>query len=168
MRFWFSKTCVKQPLSKRPKIVFNINYRLIQDKSILQYFRLSLSYRLFIRALFCLFLSDHFTQVLLYLLCRPVTDLQTSLCSVAWSTNAQIIWNTTKIIPQSETSSPSGHLGMHFLKTHIMHVRIQKDLSEGVQLWQVFFVCFFSWWVEEMIQLPLKVCHHRPTSETPF
>ena len=34
--------------------------------SILQYFRLSLSYQLLLRSLFCLFLSGCFTQVLLY------------------------------------------------------------------------------------------------------
>ena len=34
--------------------------------SILQYFRPSLSYRLSLRSLFCLFLSDRFRQVLLY------------------------------------------------------------------------------------------------------
>ena len=34
--------------------------------SILQYFRPSLSYQLLFRSLFCLFLSDRFTQVLLY------------------------------------------------------------------------------------------------------
>ena len=51
-----------------------INYRLMQVKSIaecskgsiLQYFRPSLSYHLSLRYLFCLFLSDRFTQVLLY------------------------------------------------------------------------------------------------------
>ena len=50
------------------------NYRLMQVKSIaecsngsiLQYFRPSLSYHLSLRSLFCLFLSGHFTQVLLY------------------------------------------------------------------------------------------------------
>ena len=30
----YSKTCVKRPLSKRPKIVFKTNYRLMQIKSI--------------------------------------------------------------------------------------------------------------------------------------
>ena len=34
--------------------------------SILQYFRPSLSYHLSLRSLFCVFLSGHFTQVLLY------------------------------------------------------------------------------------------------------
>ena len=105
----YSKTCVKQPLSKRPKLVFKTNYRLNtpttrvcafyrtpfgcyenlirsdlfiyssrmsikQVKSIaecskwniLQYCRLSLSYQLLLRSLFCQFLSGCFTQVLLY------------------------------------------------------------------------------------------------------
>ena len=30
----YSKTCVKRPLSKRPKMVFKTNYRLMQVKSI--------------------------------------------------------------------------------------------------------------------------------------
>ena len=66
---------VKRPLSKRPKIVFKTNYRLMQVKSIakcskgsiLQYFRPSLSYQLSLRSLFCLFLSGRFTPVLLYI-----------------------------------------------------------------------------------------------------
>ena len=37
------------------------------NESILQYFRPSLSYHLSLRPLFCLFLSSHFIQVLLYL-----------------------------------------------------------------------------------------------------
>ena len=70
----YSKTCEKRQLSKRPKIGFNTNYRLVHVKSIakcskgaiLQYFRTSLSYHLSLRSLFCLFLSGRFTQVLLY------------------------------------------------------------------------------------------------------
>ena len=58
-----SKTCVKRPLSKRPKLVFNTNYLFMQVKSIaecsngsiLQYFRPLLSYHLSFRSLFCLF-----------------------------------------------------------------------------------------------------------------
>ena len=71
----YSKACVKQPLYKRPKLVFKTNYRQMQIKSvaecskgsILQYFRPSLSYHLSLRSLFCLFLSNGFTQVLLYI-----------------------------------------------------------------------------------------------------
>ena len=70
----YSKTCVKRPLSKRPKLDFKTNYRLMQVKSIaecskgsiLQYFRPSLSYHLSLRSLFCLFLSGRFTQALVY------------------------------------------------------------------------------------------------------
>ena len=55
------------------KLIFKTNYRLMQDKSIagcskgsiLQYVRPSLSYHLSLRSLFCLFLSDRFTHVLL-------------------------------------------------------------------------------------------------------
>ena len=45
----YSKTCVKRPLSKRPKMVFKTNYCLVQVKSILQYLRPSLSYQLSLR-----------------------------------------------------------------------------------------------------------------------
>ena len=74
--YTYSKTCVKQPPSKRPKLVFKTNYRLMQVKSIaecskgsiLQYFQPSLSYHLSVRSLFCLFLSGRFTLVLLSLI----------------------------------------------------------------------------------------------------
>ena len=56
------KTCVKWPLSKRPKIGFQYQFCLMQVKciaecskgSILLYFRPSLSYHLSLRSLFCL------------------------------------------------------------------------------------------------------------------
>ena len=91
MMIWFySKTCVKRPLSKRPKIGFQDRLSLYAGKkycrmlhfegiaecstwSILQYFRPSLSYRFLLRSLFCLFLSGRFTQVLLYLISRQWT-----------------------------------------------------------------------------------------------
>ena len=61
---------------KDHKLFFKTNYRLMQVKSIaecskgsiLQYFPASLSYQLLLRSLFCLFLSDRFTQVLLYII----------------------------------------------------------------------------------------------------
>ena len=49
--------------------------------SILQYFLPSLSYHLSLRPLFCLFLSGHFTQVLLLLVS---VDQQTDM-SLSWS-----------------------------------------------------------------------------------
>ena len=69
----YSKTCVKRPYSKIPKMVFKADYRLIQVKSIaecskgstLQYFRPSISYQLSLRSLFCLSLSGRLTQVVL-------------------------------------------------------------------------------------------------------
>ena len=72
----YSKTCVKQPLSNRPKMVSKMDYRLMQVKSIvecskgsiMQYFWPSLSYQLSLRPIFCLILSGRFTQVLLYAL----------------------------------------------------------------------------------------------------
>ena len=75
-RIKYSKTCVKQPLSKRPKIGFQDQLSLnqsMQVKSIaecsnciLQYFRPSLSYRLSSRSLFLSIFEWPFTQVLLY------------------------------------------------------------------------------------------------------
>ena len=67
----YSETCVKWPLSKRSKLIFKTNYRLIQVKSItewsiLQYYRPSLSCHLSLKPLFSVVLSGRFTQVLLY------------------------------------------------------------------------------------------------------
>ena len=70
----YSRTCLKRPLSKRPKIGFNTNYYLMQVKSIaecsngsiLQYFRPSFSYYFPLRSLLCLLLSGRLRQVLLY------------------------------------------------------------------------------------------------------
>ena len=70
----YSKTCVKGPLSKRPKIGFQDHLSLNADQkycrcsegSILQYVRPSLNYDLSLRSLFCLFLSGRFTQVCIY------------------------------------------------------------------------------------------------------
>ena len=67
----YSKTCVKQPLLKRLKIGLHYQLllnagqkycRMLPSRSILQYFRPSLSYQSLLRSLFCLFLSDCFTQ----------------------------------------------------------------------------------------------------------
>ena len=71
---FYSKTCLKRPLKKKTKIGFNTEYRLMQVKSnaecskrsILQYFRPSLSYHLSLAPLFCLFSSGGLRQVLLY------------------------------------------------------------------------------------------------------
>ena len=52
---------------KVQKMVFKTDYCLMQVKSILQYFRPSLSYHLSFRSLFCLFLSGRLRQVLLYI-----------------------------------------------------------------------------------------------------
>ena len=74
------KYTVKPVLSghskRRPNMVFNTDYRLMQIKSIaecsngsiLQYFRPSLSYHMSLRSLFCLFLIGRLRQVLLYCL----------------------------------------------------------------------------------------------------
>ena len=66
----YSKTCVKWPLSKRPKIGFQDKFSLnggqkycrMLQWSILQYFRPSLSYSLLLRPLFCLLLNGSSTQ----------------------------------------------------------------------------------------------------------
>ena len=70
----YSKTCVKWPLSKRPKIGFHDQLSLYAGQKycrILQgehsaILTTSLSYHLSLRSLFCLFFSGSFTQVLLY------------------------------------------------------------------------------------------------------
>ena len=70
MKFSYSKTCVKRPLSKIPLIDFQNQLTLNAGQkycSILHYFRSSLNYQLLLRSLFCLFLSDRFTQVLLHI-----------------------------------------------------------------------------------------------------
>ena len=78
----YSKTCLKQPLSKSPKIGFKTDYRIMQFKSIaecskesiLQYFRPALSYHMALRPFF-LFLSGRFRQVLLYVTWANPGDL---------------------------------------------------------------------------------------------
>ena len=78
------RLCTVKPVlsgcsKRRPKLVFNAYYRLMQVKSIaecskgsiLQYFRPSFSYFFSLRSLFCLFLSGRLRQVLLYLLHWP-------------------------------------------------------------------------------------------------
>ena len=82
------KTCVRQPLSKRPKIGFQDQLWLnAGQRSILQYFWHSLSYHLSLRSLFCLFLSGCFTQVLLYV----TLIIDTVWCHIfEWSAVAQL------------------------------------------------------------------------------
>ena len=68
---YHSRTCLKRPLKRIPKIGFQDRLllnagrkccRMLQE-SILQYFRPSLSYHLTLRSLFCLFLSGRLRQV---------------------------------------------------------------------------------------------------------
>ena len=69
----YSKTCGKQTLSKRHKIGFqdqlspNAGQKYCRKGSILQYCRPSLSYHISFKIFVLSFLSDRFTQVLLYL-----------------------------------------------------------------------------------------------------
>ena len=71
----FGKMCTAKPVlsghsKRRPKIGFqdrlwlNAGQKLLQNESILQYFRPALSYHLSLRPLFCLFLSGRLRQVL--------------------------------------------------------------------------------------------------------
>ena len=57
----YSKTCLKRFLDR-----LSLNAGQKYCRSILQYFRPSLSYHLSLRPLFCLFLSGLLRQVLLY------------------------------------------------------------------------------------------------------
>ena len=76
----YSKTHVKWPPSKKPKIVFqdqlslnagqNLSIADCSKGSILQYFQPSLSYHLSLRSVFCLFLSGRFTPVLHWFYCN--------------------------------------------------------------------------------------------------
>ena len=69
----YSKTFLNNHSQREQKLVYKTN--LMQVKSIaecskrsnMQYFRPSLSYHLSLRSLFCLFLSGHLRQVLLYI-----------------------------------------------------------------------------------------------------
>ena len=70
----YSKTCLKRPLKRRPKLVSKTDYCLMQVKSIaecstgsiLHFFWPSLSYHLSLRSLFCLVLSGRLKQVWQY------------------------------------------------------------------------------------------------------
>ena len=86
----YSKTCVKRPFSQRWKFGFQNQLSLKAGQkycryskgSILQYFRLSLSYHLSLRSLFCLFLSGRFTQVLLYMYIQYSTHCRSRLYGI--------------------------------------------------------------------------------------
>ena len=82
----YRKTCVQRPLSKDRKLVFKTDYRLMQAKSILQYFRPSLRCHLSLRPLFCLFLSGRFTQVLLYSACFELLNIYGLGCEATGNT----------------------------------------------------------------------------------
>ena len=78
----YSKTCLKRPLNKKTKNVFQDqlslkagqNYCRMLQESILQYFRPSLSYHLSLRPFLCLFLSGPIRQGLLYILISGVGE----------------------------------------------------------------------------------------------
>ena len=84
----YSKTCLKRP----PKIGFQeLNagekYCRLLQRSILQFFQPSLSYHLSSRPLFCLFMSGHFRQILLYQSPLILTELfQHYLINVSYFT----------------------------------------------------------------------------------
>ena len=71
MRVKNTRTCLKRPLSKRPKMVFKTNFSLNAGQKYcrmlnLQYYKPSLSYHLSSRSLFYQFLSGRLRKVLLY------------------------------------------------------------------------------------------------------
>ena len=111
----YSKACVKRPLSKRLKLIFKTNYRLMQVRSIaecsngsiLQYFRPLLSY-LSLRSLFLLFLNDRFAQVLLY-----------------W------LWNIWAPLPRNETCVKRPHS-----KGSKIGFKNQLSLNAGQEYWR--------------------------------
>ena len=78
-----SNTVLRDHSNRRSKLVFKVEYRLMQVESfaecskgsILQYFRPSLSYRLALRSLFCLFLSG----CLRHFYCTPLIILKSKL-----------------------------------------------------------------------------------------
>ena len=77
-----NKTCVKLPLSKRPKIGFQDQLSLNAGQKYL------ISYHLSLRSLFCLFLNGSFTQVLLYLVSCAIINTCSTL---------HYIWNMTQL-----------------------------------------------------------------------
>ena len=82
--YMYSKTCVKQPLSKDQKMFFNTFYHLMQVESIaecskgsiLQYLRPSLSFQLSLRPLFVYFrvtvLHSFYCMCLYYIFLPPL------------------------------------------------------------------------------------------------
>ena len=83
--------------SKRTqKLVFKTDYHLMQVKniaecskrSILQYFQPSLSYHFSLRPFFCIFLSVHLRQVLLYIKLPSQLSLNFS-----WLMNSSTLWD---------------------------------------------------------------------------
>ena len=76
--------------------------------SILQYFRPSLSYRLLLRSLFCLFLSGRLTQVLLYTYFIFLAQNMTA------STRSRINTRTPTRTPRTQTLLLSGFTWLFF------------------------------------------------------
>ena len=80
---YYRKTCLKRPLPKGPRPLIGFQAQLSLNacqnycriRSILQYFRPSLSYRLSLRSLFYLVLSGRLRQVLLHLACKGVPGM---------------------------------------------------------------------------------------------
>ena len=78
----YSKTCVKWQLSKRPKLVFKTDYRVMQVNSkrehsaiLSTFIKLPVVIKIFV----CLFLSGRFTQVLLYIFVYEVKKIPMNL-----------------------------------------------------------------------------------------
>ena len=139
---WYSKTCVKQPPSKRPKIGF-------QDQLLLnagqKYFRMlqgehsairpSLSYQFSLRYLFCLFLSGRFTQVLLY----PQLINQLSVCLYEHVHLLNNLWYTETI--NCTVKQPLSKRLKIVFKNCLMQVKSIGECSKGSILqyfWSLF------------------------------
>ena len=101
----YSKTCVKRPLSKRPKIGFQ-DQLLIQVKSIAE-----------LRTLLCLFLSGCFTQGLLYY--REVFPADISRRGIIYTIKAKALASLRTCTYSPESSmlkmrkTPNSHMLAH-------------------------------------------------------
>ena len=94
----YSKTCVKQPLSKRSKICFQDQLLLNEGQKYCGMLRVEhsailltfISNQLSLRSLFCLSLSGRFTQVLLYMWwTSPMTSAGTQMRTVTTTVENQ-------------------------------------------------------------------------------
>ena len=117
----YSKTCAKRPLSKRLKIGFQDQLSLnagqkycrmlpLEHSAILSTFN---KLPFVIKTLFCLFLSGHFTQVLMYCECLHV------LLYIHWLPYAQLVHLET----MSNVAAASSHsISIGFFNEKMAHI----------------------------------------------